>query len=626
MPRDFKPKPRSLGQIAVFVLFALLVFPQLPLVPHTGLDTAWMAGLNMAHAQHLLFGRDMAFTYGPLSYLSVPLFPEAEPNLVRAYTFGIYGLLLLAASQVVRSEKLFQSIAALLTCGAGIVFLDSSSFNRNIFRLEAVGLLAAVAFLSTGRRWTPLMLLAFASGLAALVKFSSSIELILLTLCCLIYAPRRIAVLLIIPATTVLLFFLSQGTLAYLGTYFKCALELISGYPQAMAWSGSLKQQLAVGVALALIFVAAPLMSGEWRTLIKCLLPAAIVAFFAYKNFITRQDSDHMPIVFFQLALAAVMAMSATRAIRSTLLFAILSIALTACGAIMAVRVFKPNPRDLAASVTGIPSRLISYADFQNSAQRLSAEFQANIQSERLPESILRRIGDASVDVIPHNILAVKASGVAWNPRPVFQSYSAYTPYLDRMNGEHFRINGAERPIISLQSIDDRIPFVDEPLVWRALLDNYDFEYQTTEMVLLRRRNQPKFGRETAEGETTASWGQTIDLPPSRPGEFIVMRAKIPQSLAGSLTKLAFRPSVVNAKMTFASGLVLEGRVIPANMEDGWIISPFPPDEARLAPLFDCESNSAASAVRYIRFETEEPWQFKSEIYVQWSRLRCSGR
>jgi hypothetical protein len=133
MPRDFKPKPRSLGQIAVFVLFALLVFPQLPLVPHTGLDTAWMAGLNMAHAQHLLFGRDMAFTYGPLSYLSVPLFPEAEPNLVRAYTFGIYGLLLLAASQVVRSEKLFQSIAALLTCGAGIVFLDSSSFNRNIF-------------------------------------------------------------------------------------------------------------------------------------------------------------------------------------------------------------------------------------------------------------------------------------------------------------------------------------------------------------------------------------------------------------------------------------------------------------------------------------------------------------
>jgi hypothetical protein len=243
-----------------------------------------------------------------------------------------------------------------------------------------------------------------------------------------------------------------------------------------------------------------------------------------------------------------------------------------------------------------------------------------------LPESILRKIGAASVDVIPHNILAVKASGVAWNPRPVFQSYSAYTLYLDRLNGEHVRTNGAERAIISLQSIDDRIPFVDEPLVWRALLDNYDFEYQTSEMVLLRRRNQPKFGSEIAEGKITASWGQTIDLPSSRPGEFVVMRAKISQSMAGRLTKLAFRPSVVNAKMTFASGLALEGRVIPTNVEDGWIISPFPPDEARLSPLFDCQSNSAASAVRSIRFETDAPWQFNSQIYVQWSRLRCSGR
>jgi hypothetical protein len=346
--------------------------------------------------------------------------------------------------------------------------------------------------------------LAFVSGLAVLIKFSSSVELILLTLCCLIYAPRRIAVLLIIPATALLLFFLSQGTTAYLGTYFKCALELISGYPQAMAWSGSLKQQLAVGVALALIFIAAPLMSGEWRTLIKYLLPAAVVAFFAYKNFITRQDSDHMPVVFFQLALAAVMAMSATRAIRGTLLFALLSIALTGCGAIMAVRVFKPNSRDLAATITGIPSRLVSYVDFQNTARELGQEFQTKIQSERLPESILQRIGTAPVDVIPHNILAVKASGVAWNPRPVFQSYSAYTPYLDRMNGEHVRTNGAARAIISLQSIDDRIQFVDEPLVWRALLDNYDLEYQTSEMVLLRRRNQPKFSQEIAEGETTA--------------------------------------------------------------------------------------------------------------------------
>ena len=39
----------------------------------TGLDPSWILGLNLAHSQGLVAGRDMVFTYGPLGYL---LYPE----------------------------------------------------------------------------------------------------------------------------------------------------------------------------------------------------------------------------------------------------------------------------------------------------------------------------------------------------------------------------------------------------------------------------------------------------------------------------------------------------------------------------------------------------------------------
>ena len=94
-------------RVAILILFALLVFPRVPVAGHPGLDGGSMTGLNMAHAQHMMFGDAIAFTYGPLAYLSYPIFPDAEPVLVLAYTLGMYVLLFIAALEVLRSCTLF---------------------------------------------------------------------------------------------------------------------------------------------------------------------------------------------------------------------------------------------------------------------------------------------------------------------------------------------------------------------------------------------------------------------------------------------------------------------------------------------------------------------------------------
>lgn len=51
----------------------------------------------------------------------------------------------------------------------------------------------------------------------------------------------------------------------------------------------------------------------------------------------------------------------------------------------------------------------------------------------------------------------------AWNPRPVFQSYSVYTDYLAKLNSDFLRnTKSGTRIIVDVQNIDNRLPLQEE--------------------------------------------------------------------------------------------------------------------------------------------------------------------
>src|SRR4051794_13965709 len=58
--------------VALFLALACFRFPHLSLT--TGLDPSWNAVLVYAHEQGLQFGKEIAFTYGPLGFLSIECF------------------------------------------------------------------------------------------------------------------------------------------------------------------------------------------------------------------------------------------------------------------------------------------------------------------------------------------------------------------------------------------------------------------------------------------------------------------------------------------------------------------------------------------------------------------------
>src|SRR5260370_19748966 len=80
-------------RVAIFLLIvwiALAVFPSVPFGIGSGLDASWGYALNLAHAQHLVFGQQIVFTFGPLGYLTCPDFELAEPATILVFWMFTY--------------------------------------------------------------------------------------------------------------------------------------------------------------------------------------------------------------------------------------------------------------------------------------------------------------------------------------------------------------------------------------------------------------------------------------------------------------------------------------------------------------------------------------------------------
>jgi hypothetical protein len=76
-----------------------------------------------------------------------------------------------------------------------------------------------------------------------------------------------------------------------------------------------------------------------------------------------------------------------------------------------------------------------------------------------------------SVDVYPLSQTVALAPSLTCRPRPIFQSYSAYTPKLAEMNAAYLRSNrAADHILFDVWTIDGRFAAQDDSLSWPELL------------------------------------------------------------------------------------------------------------------------------------------------------------
>jgi hypothetical protein len=205
----------------------------------------------------------------------------------------------------------------------------------------------------------------------------------------------------------------------------------------------------------------------------------------------------------------------------------------------------------------------------------------------KLPNAVLQKIGNKTVDVFPWNILLLLQNNLNYHPRPVLQSYSAYTQYLENMNFEHYNSkNAPEFVIYEVAGIDNRYAFFDESKVNVALIKNYllieTFDFDGRKVQLLQKKQDFK----PIKLEKIKEYAMLLNSP-LVPQKDVFYEIGIYNSLSGKITSLFSHAPEIRLEMKTSDGYIKEYRTSKMLLETGIFCNQYISESKSLNSLFD---------------------------------------
>ena len=605
---------------ALFISLAILTVPMA--ATDLGADSSWSGVLEWAHQRGAAFGREVVFTYGPLGYLVAP-YTLTQPtvglllaNAVLCYGTGL-GLALLAWRL-----RLIWGFALL----AGFV-LETVNADLRADIVIQVGLFCwgLLCFLESGRRLAMCVTaLGLFAGFVALTKvlylFAAGFSVFAILCVLLADRERRLSLLLCgIFSGTLLMGWIACGQqLPDLGLFLVNSFRIAREYDQAAALEG-LPALRVWGLLIAftalssIVLRAVDALRVSPRThrwpLMMLLMWVTILVFVVAKHSLVRLDRSHfMGLAVFAPVVALALEAVARRAenlrgpeselTRSSdqvrpllrrsflgwrakpllLVCRILAVLCVILSLSIVELAFLPG---ITASCRQVLAQCEYHAQWlfapTQCRSSLEAELEARRKLAQLP--MLRQIiSNGTVDVFGSHQAYVLLNGLNYRPRPLFQSYAAYSRGLARLN-EEFYLSAAspEYVLFELTSLEHRFPALDDALALRTLLINYQRVAREGHFLLLKRESA-KPTKLTLVDQGTLTFTQPINLR-QHAGENLWIEIEIKSSLAGRVMQLLYRPSPIRLSVWSDSGEKpkrLERRQAARSvLQSGFVVSPF---------------------------------------------------
>jgi hypothetical protein len=564
------------------LLLALATIPS-PRVPteadqEATADASWCAVLEYAHQHGLQFGTDIVFTYGPLGFLATPYIfsTSASPRL--AVDLALAFVTALSLCLIARRLRLPWA-SALITV---YLLLGANIYPRTDLLLElnllCWGILCIVA---TGRS-----LVIYGPTLAGIAIFASLIKITLLIIAVmtivvvscdlLLRNYRRLGLGLVgLFVSGLILAWMGAGQNAlHLGIFLRRALITSLGYNNAMAYEGSVVLR---GRAILTGFLAAATIittrrgspGAKFPNFRQFLLAGWLfgLLFLVWKHGFVRTDLYHAGF-FFGFAPILALAWGPLAAVNSDRITPPMD-GEASRGLSPGLKLILSSPflaRGFAVSCTLVAlftvQTMILPGHWQSSLtqpflairanalnlllpgayqQQISAAVEAETQRSQLP--LLRnRIGQSSVDMFGCEQLAVLANGLNFRPRPVFQSYAAYCLPLMEWNQAFYRSETApEFVIFQLLGMDRKLPTLEDALVLRHLLINYELVASEAPFLLLHAQ-PPEAPKLKLLKEATISPGELLKL-----SEFATtnlwLELELKPTLLGRVREFLYQPA-----------------------------------------------------------------------------------
>jgi RNAse (barnase) inhibitor barstar len=176
-----------------------------------------------------------------------------------------------------------------------------------------------------------------------------------------------------------------------------------------------------------------------------------------------------------------------------------------------------------------------------------------------------------TVDIYPWDQAYVIANGLDYRPRPLFQSYSVYTPWLIQKNREFLYGDRAPQTILfGIKDIDNRLPATMEGASWLDIMKLYDVVRVRNVFLQLQKTSHSKdYTLNNLESVKTL-FNQSVKVP----SENVFVKINVKKNLMGSLVNLLYKMPITEIELEYENGSKEVKRLIPGIVSSGFIISP----------------------------------------------------
>jgi hypothetical protein len=547
-------KKKLVENIILILLLVYLIPKSIFIFPSIGIDSSWKISLNLALKEHLNFGSDVAYTFGPLAYLSTGLREYASSiNIVLFWLLSVSS----SAFFIRFLLKNSKSYIHLLIISFILFFQGEILFSRDVVIIYLLFLFFTFYYINY-RHKLALIIVSLYAILSFYIKVNTGLIINFLFIVFLVY--------MIIELPKKWIFYMMFGIVHFcviialsipLNTnvinYIKYSMSIINSYNDAMFLESHIVPlQLAlisiIGLLFCLLFYFKKITTSRYELyLVGSIL---LFVFILFKQSFVRAD-DHFFLYFNLISFVVLIVYHFTKINSSKPIYFGILILTVLC----TIKVYRFK------------------------TPWIQKEFSASecIEMRRLPKSILTKIGNKSVDLLGSESSYIYFNNLKYNPRPMFQSYGAYNANLSRLNCNKY--NSTTSPDFVLYhfgSIDNRHPFWDESMLYFNMLDHYklvdSLPKQYMGGMLLFEKTQIISNKKTKTSiKKTISLNEEIPIPKS--SNILFLTCTINNSFLGSIKRILFQPSTLYVKLKDSENHYYFYKVIAPIMESGVIIN-----------------------------------------------------
>lgn len=585
-----------------------------------GLDASYYFAINYFANHHIIFGRDVIWTYGPLGFLTRPM--DIGHNLAAGFLFQVSLWIIFAGLIVYGTLKGLFSVPRL--CLFIFFFSISKAIGISIDYFICFLFFLLLSFSLEEERWRFFYAIAlFLAALLWFIKFdaaflaSSAVFSFILVKA---FIDRKKALnaavlaVFFVPLLFLVSYLLYNPSLSGLLLYVRGIYEFSCGYSVASVSGSRIDFDILlffIGTYVSFLYLLFKSRQTSFLILLFSILPLFIV----FKRGFIRQDTHIFTFFSFSFyILALTFLFTDVRKLKDRIAIPVLSslaVFFFLYNAVYPTYLIRSTPYNLSGAFMTLGDPHLR--------ERAKIWSQGCLRDSRLPQDFLNKVGTHSIGIFPWEASFAAANRLNYRPFPVFQTYAAYTSYLDRLNARYLEDQNTAPEFILMEwlAIDNRHPLIDVPAMWLSMYKWYGVESSNSRLLLLKRKKIPVFEIfELVERREDKS-NDYIDIPVSNNPIIVKMHMKL--NFIGRLANIFFRLPEVKMELLMESGSRLDARIIPDTLQDGLLVN-FLPMELKEVKMLIQESK-INHVTDKIRIHGEGVKYYQNKIIVEFYKI-----